>query len=80
MILIHISNLRGVHYVERCKMGEGMREILKRGTRSMRCTLMREKGRKEREGEGVGGMLLYTTHLYGILSRHADLKRLLRRS
>lgn len=37
--------------------------------------LMREE---KREGSLVE--CLYTPHLYGILSRHADLKRLLKRS
>lgn len=50
-----------------------VRKMLKRD-RSMRQTLMREEGGRRR------GLVecLYTSHLYGILSRHADLKRLLR--
>lgn len=37
--------------------------------------------KKERRGKRIGGMVecLYTAHLYEILSRHADLKCLLRR-
>ena len=37
---------------------------------------------RRRKKKRVGGLVecLYMPHLYGILSRHADLKRLLRRS
>lgn len=45
----------------------------------------KKKGRERRKKKGrekrIGGMVecLYTAHLYEILSRHADLKCLLRR-
>lgn len=41
----------------------------------------KEKEREKRERKRIGGMVecLYTAHLYEILSRHADLKCLLRR-